>query len=113
MKGEAGAKQLSAAEKPTGKADEAGDERLSEVENVLGSKTQKMFLDLWADGEGKNKGVQLQKEQIIYFTFDAYGTEQKPKPPAKYFLKLLILDILQHSHPHRACLTMGEIRWIM
>lgn len=61
----------------------------------------------------KNKGVQLQKEQIIYFTFDAYGTEQKPKPPAKYFLELLILDILQHSHPHRACLTMGEIRWIM
>lgn len=55
MKGEAGAKQLSAAEKPTGKTDEAGDERVSEVEKVLGSKTQKTFLDLWADGGGKKK----------------------------------------------------------
>lgn len=60
MKGEeTKAKQLSAAEQPTGMAifavaDEAGgDERISEVEKILGSKTQKPFLDLWAEGQTK------------------------------------------------------------
>lgn len=53
------AKQLSAAEKPTGMekfsvADEAGEDgRISEVGKILGSKTQKPFLDLWAEEETK------------------------------------------------------------
>lgn len=44
------------------------------------------------------RGVQLQKIHIISFTLDAYGTEQKAKPFANYFLERLTLVILQHSH---------------
>lgn len=88
MKGEeTRAKQLSAAEKPTGTekfsvADQAGgDKRISEVEKILGSKTQKPFLICRL--KEREKGVQLQKIHIIYFTLDAHGTEQKAKLLAK------------------------------
>lgn len=46
----------------------------------------------------RQKGVHLQKIHIICFMLNAYGTEQKAKPLAKYFLEWLTLAILQHSH---------------